>query len=311
MKKAFTMLELVMVMVVLGIVASIGADIITSMYTNYLRSRTINALESKTEIVLEQIAKRLQYRIKDSVIVRKSNNGTLLALPAYDGSDIEYNILEWIGYSNESFLGTPRPGWSGFIDLDSNETDSNNSNKSIFKSSESNLTDAANTISALSYGTVDLNTSREAALIFKGRSYNHTDFGWTTNANTDGTATLKVKRASDDVFEISNDAVPNEIYEQYYLAHTAYAIVPTGVTTQNDFTDFNLILHYNYQPWLNDPSRNDYNDANTSKSILAQNVSLFRFRQDETIMRLKLCLHDNNQTGTGDYIVVCKEKVIY
>lgn len=303
MKKAFTMLELVMVMVVLGIVASIGADIIASMYTNYLRSRTVNSLESKTEIVLEQIAKRLQYRIKDSVIVRKSNNGTLLALPAYDGSDIEYNILEWIGYSNESFLGTPRPGWSGFIDLDHNDT---NGTAGTLKTSESNLTDAADTISALSYGTVDLNTSREAALIFKGRSYNHTDFGWNTNANTDGNATLKVKRASDDVFEISNDAVPNEIYEQYYLAHTAYAIVPTGVTTQNGFTDFNLTLHYNYQPWLG-----GFYNTHGNSSLLAQNVSLFRFRQDETIMRLKLCLHDNNQTGTGDYIVVCKEKVIY
>lgn len=306
MKKAFTMLELVMVMVVLGIVASIGADIITSMYTNYLRSRTINALESKTEIVLEQIAKRLQYRIKDSVIARRTGSITTLS-----NADETYPILEWIGYSNESFLGTPRPGWSGFIDLDSNET--NGTNRTL-KTSESNLTDAADTISVLSYGTVDLSDGHEAALIFKGRSYNHTDFGWNTNANTDENATLKVKihGTSIDIFEISNDSyIPPEIYEQYYLAHTAYAIAPTGTTTQNGFTDFNLTLYYNYQPWLGNSSRNDYGDINTSQSILTENASLFRFRQDETIMRLKLCLHDNNQTGVGDYIVVCKEKVIY
>ena len=310
MKKAFTMLELVMVMVVLGIVASIGADIIASMYTNYLRSRTVNSLESKTEIVLEQIAKRLQYRIKDSIIARKTGSITALS-----NADETYPILEWIGYSNESFLGTPRPGWSGFIDLDNSETDSNNSNKSIFKSSESNLTDAADTISALSYGTVDLNTSREAALIFKGRSYNYTDFGWgtdaNTDANTDGNATLKVKihGTSIDIFEISNDANPptssDPIYEQYYLAHTAYAIVPTDLP-QNGFADFNLTLHYNYQPWLD-----GFYNTHGNSSLLAQNVSLFRFKQDETILRLKLCLHDNNQTGVGDYIVVCKEKVIY
>lgn len=303
MKKAFTMLELVMVIVVLGIVSSIGADIIASMYTNYLRSRTINALESKTEIVLEQIAKRLQYRIKDSVIVRKDNEKPLSL--ADSSVDETYNMLEWIGYSNESFLGTPRPGWSGFIDLDSNET---NGTLKTLKTPESNLTDAANTISALSYGTADLSNGHEAALIFKGRAYNYTDFGWDTNdTNTDGNATLKIKIHGTfiDIFEISNDTVPNEIYEQYYLAHTAYAISPTGTTTQNGFTDFNLTLYYNYQPWLG------HFYTSGSSSLLTTNVSLFRFRQDESIIRLKLCLHDNNQTGVGDYIVVCKEKVVY
>ena len=112
-----------------------------------------------------------------------------------------------------------------------------------------------------------------------------------------------------DIFEISNDANPptssDPIYEQYYLAHTAYAIVPTD-PPQNGFADFNLTLHYNYQPWLG-----GFYNTHGNSSLLAQNVSLFRFKQDETILRLKLCLHDNNQTGVGDYIVVCKEKVIY
>jgi prepilin-type N-terminal cleavage/methylation domain-containing protein len=305
MKKAFTMLELVMVMVIMGIVASIGADIIAAMYTNYLRSRTINALESKTEIVLEQIAKRLQYRIKESVIARKTGSITALA-----SADDTYSILEWIGYSNESFLGTPRPSWSGFIDLDSNETDSNDSNKSILKSSESELNTTSAIMAALSNNTVDLNSNHEAGLVFKGRPYNHNDFGWGTSSNNDGLAIVKVIRygTSLDVFEISNDANPptssDPIYEQYYLAHTAYAIAPTIPITTNGFTNFDLLLHYNYQPWLG----GFYSDSN---STLAQNVSLFRFKQDESIIRLKLCLHDNNETGTGDYIVVCKEKVVY
>lgn len=305
MKKAFTMLELVMVMVVLGIVASIGADIITSMYTNYLRSRTINALESKTEIVLEQIAKRLQYRIKDSVIARRTGSITALS-----SADETYPILEWIGYSNESFLGTPRPGWSGFIDLDHNDT---NGTAGTLKTPESNLTDAANTISALTYGVITMDNANTAAgLIFKGKAYSINDFGWGTPNNINANGIALVSKENDTTFKIEETfpSTTDEIYEQYYLAHTAYAIVPTDLP-QNGFADFNLTLHYNYQPWLGDPSRNDYDDANTSKSILAQNVSLFRFRQDETIMRLKLCLHDNNQTGTGDYIVVCKEKVIY
>ncbi|MCK9258063.1 MAG: prepilin-type N-terminal cleavage/methylation domain-containing protein, partial [Sulfurospirillaceae bacterium] len=71
-KSGFTMVELVMVIIVLGIVASIGADIISNLYTNYLRTRAVNRLQTQTEIALEQIAKRLQYRIKDSVIARNN-----------------------------------------------------------------------------------------------------------------------------------------------------------------------------------------------------------------------------------------------
>jgi len=300
MKKAFTMLELVMVMVIMGIIASIGADIIASMYSNYLRSRTINRLESQTEITLEQIAKRLQYRIKESVIARKIGSSPLaLADTTVDSS---YNILEWIGYSNESLLGTPRPGWSGFIDLDSTETDRNGTN-SYLKTSESNLTDAAAIINALTNGDIDLTTGKEAALIFKGQAFNFSDFGWGISDNNDSTATLQVISDSIDRFEISTNetVIPDEIYEQYSLSHTAYAIV----SSETNSTDFNLTLHYNYQPWHNE----EFADGNSS--VLAEHVSLFRFKQDESILRLKLCLHDKNETGVGEMIVICKEKVVY
>lgn len=296
-RKAFTMLELVMVMVVMGIVASIGADIIASMYSNYLRVRTVNRLESQTEITLEQIAKRLQYRIKESVIARNSTNILALADTSVDNT---YDILEWIGYSNESFLGTPRPGWSGFLDLDNNET---NRTSGTLKTSESNLTEAASTISALTDSTLDMTAGKEAAIIFKGQVSNISDFGWGTTTNTDGIRTLKViAGATEDTLVISNDAIPTEIFEQYYLAHSAYAIVPSN----NNSTDFNLTLYYNYQPWLGQ----DYNASGTP-ALLAEHASLFRFKQDESTLRLKLCLHDANQTGVGDFIVVCKEKVVY
>lgn len=299
MKKGFTMLELVMVMVIMGIVASIGSEIIASMYSNYLRSRTINRLESQTEITLEQIAKRLQYRIKDSVIARDVAGGNLLSL-ADPNVGSTFNVLEWIGASNESFIGTPRPGWSGFIDLDSNDT---NRTAGTLKTSESNLTDTVNTISALTNSDIDLSNGKEAALIFKGISYNMPDFGWGAANNSDGSATLKVRMGGTiDILTISNDAtIPTEITEQYTLAHTAYAIVSSNTNS----TDFNLTLHYNYQPWHNE----EYTDGNIS--ILAEHASLFRFKQDESTLRLKLCLHDANQTGVGDIIVVCKEKVVY
>lgn len=301
MKKAFTMIELVMVIVILGIVASIGSEIVLSLYNNYLRSRTINQLETQTELVLEQIAKRLQYRIKPSTIARRANgNFTTLS-----NSDNSYSIIEWIGYSNESLLATPS-GWSGFIDLDHNSTV-----RPLLKTHDSNLSFTANTMSALTNGAIDLTMGREAALIFQ-TAYNAVDFGWAQdNNNTDGNATIKVKinAGNIDILEISNENatdIPDDIYEHYFLSHSAYAIVPSNFNS----TDFNLTLRYNYQPWLG--QNYDSNLANTyGNSTLAEHVSLFQFKQDDTVIRLKLCLHDNNETGTGDRIAICKEKVVY
>ncbi|WP_333803759.1 type II secretion system protein [Sulfurospirillum sp.] len=294
MKKAFTMIELVMVIVILGIVASIGSEIVLTLYKNYIQSRAMNQLEIQTELTLEQIAKRLQYRIKPSTIARREN-GNFTGL---SNSDNSYSIIEWIGYSNESLLSSP-PGWSGFIDLDHVNT---NKTARTLKTTDSNLTFTGNTMSALTEGAVDLTAGREAALIFQ-TAYNAGDFGWAqNNINTNGTATIRVIRNTDDILTINYAIdIPTDIYEHYALAHSAYAIVPSNFNS----TDFNLTLRFNYQPWLGQ----NYNS--NGNEVLAEHVSLFQFKQDDTVIRLKLCLHDNNETGTGDRIAICKEKVIY
>lgn len=292
-RKGFTLLELVMVIVVFGIVASIGADIISSMYKNYLRTRTINRLQTQTEITLEQIAKRLQYRIKESVVARKP--GVSVLSLANDNVDNNFTIVEWIAYSNESFLGAT-PNWTGLVDIENPNT---NKGAAMLVSPGSDFTMTGLLMDALTNQKVDLTAGKEAALVFK-KSSNTADFGWGINANTDGTNALKVRQGVNQDSLIITSALPDQIYEHYYLAHTAYALVPEGSAN-----DFNLTLRYNYQPWLNEFY------SNGSTALMAQNVRLFRFRQDANLVRIKLCLHDANQTGVGDFIVTCKEKVVF
>lgn len=294
-RPAFTLLELVMVIVVFGIVASIGADIISSMYQNYLRTRAINRLQAQTEITLEQIARRLQFRVKESVIAREPNVDFLSL--ADDSVDGNYTILEWIGYSNESLRGTTMPLWTGLVDLDP-------SVNPTLVSPGSDFTTVGTLMNVLTGGGVDLTAGKEAALIFR-KPTNIADFGWGLNANTDGINALKVTQGTNqEELTITSATIPNEIYEHYYLAHTAYALVPVYGAALNP-NDFNLTLRYNYQPW-----HNQFYTAG-SEAVMAQNVRLFRFRQDANLIRLKLCLHDNNQTGVGDFIVTCKEKVVF
>ncbi len=227
-RKAFTMLELVMVIVVMGIVASIGADIIAKLYENYLKTRSINRLQAQTELVLDQIAKRLQYRIKDSVIAR--NHALFTDYVALPDANESYKIMEWIEKSNESFLGQydgakMAPGWSGFVDLFSDET---NTTTGTLKTSGSRLDYANSIINALSYGTVDLNKTSgndRPAIIFKGKDFYDIDqYGWNGN---DGNYTYRVVMRNNNILEI-NETLPTTIYEQYDLAWSAYALVPEG-----------------------------------------------------------------------------------
>ena len=297
LKKAFTMIEMIMVIVVLGITASIGADIIVQLYENYVKTRAINRLQAQTEVVLEQIAKRLQFRIKDSVIARdKTNFNDYVTLT--DAND-SYEILEWLGKDNEGLRGINKPGWSGFIDLDSPQT-----NKALrtLKTPGSDLNITNSIIKGLSYDDIDMTdpTKQKPAIIFKGQStFDLSQFGWD---GVDGNYTIKVKftMPNRDILEINDTVVPDEIFEQYNLSWSAYAIVPEG----NNTNDFNLTLHYNYQPW------EDENYTVGQSSLLAEHVSTFKFTKIGDTIRLKLCIHDNNQSGNFDF-AFCKEKVIF
>ena len=104
------------------------------------------------------------------------------------------------------------------------------------------------------------------------------------------------------------DNNPKVMTDQYKLAWSAYAIVPTEVTG-TDLTDrgfnsavYDLALHYNYQPWKGD----DYNTT-SSNSLLVENVVSFRFTGQGDTIRFKICVAES----IGDSnITSCKEKAV-
>lgn len=122
---------------------------------------------------------------------------------------------------------------------------------------------------------------KNPALIFKGKdSYDISQYGW---GGSDGNYTHRVQRNGVDVLEFIETTPPSEIFEQYDLAWSAYAIVPQG----NNPDDFNLTLHYNYQPWHGENYKDDADVA-----VLVEHVSTFRFTQIGDTIRLKLCISD-------------------
>ena len=314
MKKAFTLLELMVVIVVVGLLSHMGIQMTLNIYRSYLQSRAINTLETQTELVLEQISKRLAIRVRGSTIGKQlggpnRDDGAFVSTSAA-GLNSTYPILEWITYSYESFQDG---GWSGFADLGSPNTaiaaiagnvrsgtvSTPGSRLAVSAaapnfSADQNIRDLTSNAASIANGNI--------GIVFKNMSLNSaTSFGYNrTNANSIGTI---VANGQNNILSIANyrDAL---ISEQYYLLHTAYAVVPGQASANGDFS---LFLHYNFRPWAGQ----EYNNGNSD--LLATNVTRFNFTEANGVMALKLCIRDAGRSlsQAEAETTVCKTKAIY
>lgn len=74
MKKAFTLVELIFVMVVLAIIAGIGTDILRSLFDNYAVTAQIHRLESVANNAADMIATRLEKRVPQTTAIETSTD---------------------------------------------------------------------------------------------------------------------------------------------------------------------------------------------------------------------------------------------
>lgn len=321
MKRAFTLLELVVVIVVLGIIAMMSFNAIMNIYSNYFQTRTVNELETQTEIALEQISKRLEHRIKPSVIARKPS-GEFLALNDSGVNLVaEYEILEFIPYAYEIF--------NDVISLDANDHVIEQGGKAGRYSGYADLAKSSPATGLISPGSnfttgvvetikdltcrgetrdatcVDF-TKKDGGVvaIFSDVYYNvQSSFGYsngTVPVSLD-IAKVGVKSTDGDTLEISGFG-GKQISEQYHLAYTANAIVPEQSADPKDAANgvFDLNLYYDYRPWMGQGYKNG------EKATLAKNVTRFVFTEKNGVIVLKLCMRAKNSE-----ITICKSKAVY
>ena len=306
MKRAFTLLELIIVIVILGIIAMMSFNAIMNIYSNYFQTRTVNELETQTEIALEQISKRLEHRIKPSVIARKPSGGFLPLNDSRVNLNSGYEILEFIPYAYEIFNDVPSGNkagrYSGYADL------AKSSPATGLISPGSNFTtEVIETIKDLTCkddasGCVDFeNKDGGVVAIFSDVYYDvQNSFGYKDNLNLD-IAKVGVKSTDGDTLEISGFA-NKQISEQYHLAYTANAIAPEQSADPKDTANgvFDLNLYYDYRPWMGQ----GYKDG--EKATLAKNVTRFVFIEKNGVIVLKLCMRAKNSE-----ITICKSKAVY
>ncbi len=300
-RSAFTMLELIFVIVVMGIIGKFGVEFLAQAYKSFIFSSINNTLQSQSASAVELIASRLQYRIKDSVIARTASGAAPIAIGSASGEN--FTVLEWVGSDIEGFRGNTAPLWSGIIDLEA-------STNSDLNSPGTDTGDADDLISALSDGDSNFNSS---ALYFIGSNSDiTTGYGWNGNAIVDQNATMHPIRnnTTNDTNFIprrgdnsdTNNFIGSTIYEYYKLAWSAYAVEYTG----GDNNMGTLTLWYDYQPWNGE----SYTDGKSA--LIMEDVSTFQFMAIGSIMKIQVCtktdyIDDDNSGGYS----ICKEKTIF
>ncbi|WP_457605956.1 type II secretion system protein [Nitratifractor sp.] len=313
-RKAFTLIELIFVIVILGIVASLGAEMIARVYESYIIQRAVHRGSVKSELAINELANRLNRRIDLSILARKPGYTGLSDNDAYPLIELpidkvnQYTALEWIGYDgdgfNSNFTASNLPGWSGFCDL-------NASTYNTLVSPASKLGEEKNIMKVYT-GTNDGNGS---AIIFLGDSEYRTD-GATYEAKCmyrqDG-CIFPVTVTNDTTLTfVSGDGNRSagimKYTEFYQLASSAFAVVPennrTIETADGNVTLWDLRLYYGYQPWQGE------NYTNGSSSLLLRNVSVFRFKKEINALRLKICVSEQIAASGHKLISICKEKEV-
>lgn len=302
-KKAFTMLELVFVIVIMGFIGKFGVDFLAQAYNSFIFSKINNELQSNSSYAVEFIAKRLEHRIKESTIVRNTTAGTITELSM--SNDANADVLEWIASDIDGFRGSnTTPNWSAIIDIDAGNP--------RLVSPESNITAIDNLIKILSNDAVT--GINKAAIYFVGSppstvnapAENNWGYNGAIINQTENIHPIQNGGANNEFLPRGGTFVGKEIFEFFKLTWTAYAV---SLSDYNATTNLgNLTLHYDYQPWNNDTYLLKSDGTQTKTAIIMEDISAFRFRAAGSLIKIQVCAKSDL---TNREYALCKEKTIY
>jgi len=321
LKKSFTLIEAIFVIVILSFVLIGGFQIIQKLYIrNYIAKQTTN-FEFQSQQTLDELAQMLYFRVPLTTIGYSPSEDDFKYIGEIE--EDKYPVLEWIGYVNEAMI---ERNLSGFIDLYASNRDTHtivcrdfniNFIQNIVnnKFNINNNSDINETTAIIFAGSFD--RGEEGAL----NNYNDS-FGWHGNEHRlIYTFDSGADTSNNDTNLTLNNFTHGRIYEKFYLIDSAYAIVRKEDLNKSDWNcsdlswdeldDDDLLLFYNYRPWQNETYCADANHNGNSEgnvTVLATNVYAFRVRKVNSHLELRITLH--RQKGDIN-ITVSKQKVAF
>ena len=301
-RHAFTMIELLFVIIILGIVGGLALEAVRQYYDGIYRTGEYSKRAAEADQMLEKIAKYFEYAISDSIVVMDQDSGTgCVGVPPQtdDGHDytiafmtVDYDGLtsNWHTDGNNSFWG---PGWGNI----------GQSTGMQYTSSESNFT-ALNTISALGNSAAAIYRSENTGVGTECSRYN-----WSGGIAENYTVYRPIQTVDSATGLTLNGPVSvSGSVDKGYLLRSAYAFRASN-------GKFNM--YTNFQPWQGE----DKDDGNVS--LIGDNVAHFMISNDDRnttinssigrMFTLKLCmkgLEENLSTSEDRDIQICRERMI-
>lgn len=304
-RNAFTMIELLFVIVVLGIVGGIALETIRQYYENIYRTQEYTKRVAEADHILDQVSKYFENAISSSIV--NLDRGTTTACygpPAGDAGDF---TVAFVAPDQDSLRVVGMPGWSedtfllaagnGLSALDADYTSADTLISTLFPASS--LRDSA------IYDTDSANVETCAR------------FNWDGAGGIEGYHRLNDALNPISSTQIRLNAENNASHgKRKYLLRTGYAF--------RVLDDGTFMLYTNFRPWAGER----YDTApNRRENILGQNVAHFYADYDANdfmnnanlsdrglVWRLKVCmrgldanLSDSDREGQS----ICRERRIH
>lgn len=302
MKKAFTLIELIVVIVIMGILASIGADIFTNMYKNYIQISNIHDLEAKTKNVSEMVAKRFEYSIRESVAATQKNPSSnnintmdIISIDDLNDSSDDPNIgLVW---------------FSRDYDMEKDLTRSNFMRYSA--DGKVHVPDGAVKSSDRGYIFIipdTINQYADFATFYKDIKTDNSLQTAVIDINSTGTVI--------DLNTTGNPFLTSNV-SKFYLSDTIHRINTINPTNPTDARG-NAYLNWSGLPLTTYDLALfscDSSGANCTNTVIEKDISSFRFRRvGRGSLIIKICMVDkvlDYESGGNKYLYeICKTRVV-
>lgn len=295
-RHAFTMIELLFVIVIMGIVGGIALEVVRQFYEGIYRSQEYSKRVADADQMLELISKYFENAISDSIVIMDQDTGnTCVGAPPPTDDGHDYTVA-FVMVDSEGLQGywdgtRWRPAWSP----------QGNSIGVNYSSLDSNFT-KMNAVSPLA-NAVALYRSENNTLGICSR------LNWDGGVAENNTVYRTIQsHVSESNVTLSGIMSTSGSVNDGYVMRSAYAFRAK---------DGNFNMYSNFQPWNGD----DKTDGNTS--LIGKNVAHFTILHDETstkvnsntgmVYTLKLCMKglDNDLNTVEDSASqICRERMI-
>ncbi|MGP1580211.1 MAG: PulJ/GspJ family protein [Wolinella sp.] len=270
-RNAFTMVELVFTVVILGVIGVAGSQAVHKITENYILQRSFARLELETHRVLTLMSQYLEHALWESIYLRNEDDGNI-------DSDI---LITWVSKDMDNYYGSfdgtgNTPRFSGVVKLE--------------ESGASSTTPGDLEITTLG-SRLDLprnSTSSGAEVLFLPSARNLVDhkkrlqtIKTTTGTNRLTTTPQSPSDRAKELHEITHMVDPNAPY--------SFSLDLSG----------DLVFHKGYIHYLtNEPGSEHYFMAHHVKDLK------FWFEGEGSILRIRLCMKDRQLFA----ILGCKEQ---